>query len=390
MYAPAGRGSAYVPKRHDGVPRGAGGDVGTSAATAGDGVYGLERPGVGKGERGGRGSTHVVNAHEAVEPARDDNLIRGTPRRCGWCGGDSVHGGGPLRRRCVLVLRGAQRHGRRRGDGGGCDRVDGERGVGGGAKCGERGRGRGGEKRGPGARVQIDHVRDGGGGGWCGRGDVEKTGFAVGRQGEEAVAGDGEGFYEVAIMEIEGGSEEGVDGKINLAGVAGREPDALEFAVLKADEERAVGAAVLGAREAGDVVPGRIAARVELVGGLEYDARSGALVLGGRERVRVQGVAGGDEQARLVYREEGLQLAFPRPGERPRYEALFLPGPVRHGVVLDLDQRAPEREALRQAVGRPGEIAEDAPSAKLVYLWRVSWQGRYRNAVKGGCVLTRS
>ena len=153
MHAPAGRSSAHVPKRHDGVPRGAGSDVGTSAATAGDGVYGLEGPGVGKGERGGRGGPHVVDAHEAIEPARDDDLIRGTPRRRGWCRGDSVHGRGPLQRRVVLVPRRAQRHGRRRGDGGGRDRVDGERGVGGGAKC-RKGRGsRGGEKRGPGARV---------------------------------------------------------------------------------------------------------------------------------------------------------------------------------------------------------------------------------------------
>jgi hypothetical protein len=47
---------------------------------------------------------------------------------------------------------------------------------------------------------------------------------------------DGEGFYEVAIMEIEGGSEGGVDRKIDLAGVTGREPDTLEFAVLEANE----------------------------------------------------------------------------------------------------------------------------------------------------------
>jgi hypothetical protein len=119
-------------------------------------------------------------------------------------------------------------------------------------------------------------MRDRGGG--CGRGDVEKTGFAIGRQGQEAVAGDGEGFYEVAIMEIEKGSEGGIDRKIDLAGVTGRESDALEFAVLEADKERAVGAAVLGARKAGDVVPGCISARVELVGRLEYDAGRGAHV----------------------------------------------------------------------------------------------------------------
>jgi hypothetical protein len=79
-------------------------------------------------------------------------------------------------------------------------------------------------------------------------------------------------------MEIEGGSEGGVDRKIDLAGVTGREPDALEFAVLEADKERAVGATILGARKAGDVVPGRISARVELVGRLEYDAGCGAHV----------------------------------------------------------------------------------------------------------------
>ena len=80
-------------------------------------------------------------------------------------------------------------------------------------------------------------------------------------------------------MEIEGGSEGGVNTrKIDLAGVTGREPDVLEFAVLKADEERAVSTAVLGTCEAGDVVPGRISARVELVGHLEYDVGCGAHV----------------------------------------------------------------------------------------------------------------
>ena len=152
--------------------------------------------------------------------------------------------------------------------------MDGEQGVGGGAKCRERGSGQGGEKRGLGTRVQIDHMRDRGGG--CRQGNVERTGFAVGRQGQEAVARDGEGFYEVTIMEIEGGSEGGVDRKINLAGVTGREPDALEFAVLEANEECAVGTAVLGARKTGDVIPRRISARVELVGCLEYDTGHGA------------------------------------------------------------------------------------------------------------------
>jgi hypothetical protein len=151
-------------------------------------------------------------------------------------------------------------------------------------------------------------------------------------------------------MEIEGGSEGGVDRKIDLAGVTGRDPDALEFSVLKADEERAVGAAVLGAREAGDIIPGRISVGVQLVRCLERNARGIALVLGGYECVGVQRVASCDEQARLVDRKEGLQLALPRPGERTGYEPLFLPGPVRQGVVLDLDQRTPEWEALRQAL----------------------------------------
>lgn len=224
--------------------------------------------------------------------------------------------------------------------------------------------------------------------GGCGRGDVEKPGFAVARQGEEAVAGHGERFYQVAIMVIEGGPEGGVDRKIELAGVTGRDPDALEFSVLKADEERAVGAAVLGAREAGDIIPGRISPGVELVRRLERNARGVALVLGRREGVGVQRVAGRNEQARLVDREEGLQLAFPRPGERTGYEPFLPPGPVRQGVVLDLDQRAPEWEALRQALGRPGQSTEDAPSAKLMYLRRVSWPGRYKTM--GGYVLTRS
>jgi hypothetical protein len=112
-----------------------------------------------------------------------------------------------------------------------------------------------------------------------------------------------------------------------LAGVTRGDPDALEFSVLKADEEGAVGAAVLGAREAGDIIPWRILA-VELERRLEGNAGGSALVPGRRECVRVQRVAGGDEQARLVYREEGLQLAFPWPGERTGYEPLFLPGPI--------------------------------------------------------------
>jgi hypothetical protein len=68
MHAPAGSGSSYVPKRHDGVSRGTGGNVGTSAAAASDGVDGFEGPRVGKCKRGGRGHAHVVNAHEALKP----------------------------------------------------------------------------------------------------------------------------------------------------------------------------------------------------------------------------------------------------------------------------------------------------------------------------------
>ena len=174
-------------------------------------------------------------------------------------------------------------------------------------------------------------------------------------------------------MVIEGGLEGGVDRKIELARVTGRDPDALEFSVSKADKERAVGAAVLGACEAGDIIPGRISLEVQLVRRLERNARGIALVLGRCERVGVQHVASCDEQAQLVDREERLQLAFPRLGERMGYEPLFLPGPVQHGVVLDLDQWTPEWEALRQALGWPGESLEDAPSAKLMYLRRVSW-----------------
>ena len=36
-------------------------------------------------------------------------------------------------------------------------------------------------------------------------GEVEKTGFAVGRHGEEDVAGDGEGLDQFAIVVVEGG-----------------------------------------------------------------------------------------------------------------------------------------------------------------------------------------
>ena len=224
--------------------------------------------------------------------------------------------------------------------------------------------------------------------GGCGRGDVEKAGFAVTRHGE-AVARHGERFYQVAIMVIEGGLEGGVDRKIELARVTGRDPDALEFSVFKADEERAVGAAVLGAREAGDIIPGRISLGVQLVRRLERNARGIALVLGRCERIGVQRVTSCDEQARLVDREEQLQLAFPQPGERTGYELLFLPGPVRHGVVLDLDQRTPEWEALRQALGWPGESPEDAPSAKLMYLRRVSWRGRYKKMMGEICAHER-
>jgi hypothetical protein len=79
-------------------------------------------------------------------------------------------------------------------------------------------------------------------------------------------------------------------------------------------------------------------------------------------------VAGGDEQTRFVYRKEGLELAFPRPGERTGYKALLLPGSVGQRVVLDLGQRTPEREALCQALGRPREGPEDVPPAKFVHL----------------------
>jgi hypothetical protein len=54
-----------------------------------------------------------------------------------------------------------------------------------------------------------------------------------------------------------------------LAGVTGRDPDALEFSVLVADEKGAVGATVLGARETGDIISRGISSVVELVRCLE-------------------------------------------------------------------------------------------------------------------------
>jgi len=94
---PAAGGGTDVPKRDDRVASGARGDVGTAAAAAGDGVDGLEGPGVGKGEGGtGAGLAHVVHAHEAVEPARDDDLVRSAPWGRGGRGGDAVHGGGTV------------------------------------------------------------------------------------------------------------------------------------------------------------------------------------------------------------------------------------------------------------------------------------------------------
>ena len=76
-------------------------------------------------------AAHVVDAQEAVEPARDDDLIRGTPRGGGWGGGYPIHGRGPLVVGSVALRLGcAERHGGHRGDGGGHDGMDGERGVG--------------------------------------------------------------------------------------------------------------------------------------------------------------------------------------------------------------------------------------------------------------------
>jgi len=145
--APAAGGGAHVPKCHDGVACGARGYIGATATAAGDSVDGFEGPGIEKGKRGGVGGAYVVDAHEAVEPARDDDLVRGTPRGRGRGGGYAVHGVGPLQVGVALRLGGAERRGGRRGDGGGRDGVDGERGVGRGAKSGEGRRGRGGEKR---------------------------------------------------------------------------------------------------------------------------------------------------------------------------------------------------------------------------------------------------
>ena len=76
-------------------------------------------------------AAHVVDAHEAVVPARDDDLIRGTPRGGGWGEGYPVHGRGLLVVGGVALQLGrAERRGGRRGDGGGRNGVDGERGVG--------------------------------------------------------------------------------------------------------------------------------------------------------------------------------------------------------------------------------------------------------------------
>jgi hypothetical protein len=67
-------------------------------------------------------------------------------------------------------------------------------------------------------------------------------------------------------MVIEGGTKRGVDRKVDLAGVTGRKPDALEFSVLKANEECAIVSTVFGAHETGDIIPGRSFLTIELVG----------------------------------------------------------------------------------------------------------------------------
>jgi len=114
-----------------------------------------------------------------------------------------------------------------------------------------------------------------------------------------------------------------------LAGITGRNPDALEFSVLKANKERAVGAVILGAHETGDIIPGRILALVmELVGCFKRNTGSCTLVLRRGEYVGVERVTGRNEQTGLIYREEGLQLAFPWSGERTSYEPLLVPGPI--------------------------------------------------------------
>ncbi len=148
MHAPAAGGCTHVPESHDGVARGARGYMCTSATATGDGVDGLEGPWIRKGERGGVGRAHVVDAHEAVVPARDDDLVGGTPRGRGRCGGYSVHGGGAVEVGVGLELGRTERRGGRLGDGRGRDGVDGEGSVGGGAKGGEGGRGRGGGEKG--------------------------------------------------------------------------------------------------------------------------------------------------------------------------------------------------------------------------------------------------
>ena len=106
MYAPAAAvGGTHVPKRHDGVPRGARGDMGTSTSTAGESVDGFERPGIEKGERRGRGNAHIVDTDYALEPTRYYDLIRGAPRGRGRCRSDSVYGCRPLQSRVILMLR---------------------------------------------------------------------------------------------------------------------------------------------------------------------------------------------------------------------------------------------------------------------------------------------
>jgi hypothetical protein len=55
-----------------------------------------------------------------------------------------------------------------------------------------------------------------------------------------------------------------------LAGVTGKNPDALEFSVLKANEEREIGATVLGAHETGNIIPGRSFLVIEMVGRFKH------------------------------------------------------------------------------------------------------------------------
>jgi len=103
-------------------------------------------------------------------------------------------------------------------------------------------------------------VSEGGDRGGGGGGEVEEAGLAVGRQGEEAVAGHGERLDELAAaaVPVERRPEGGVDGNIDLTGITGREPDTLEFSELKADKEGAISAVVRGAREAGDIISGSV------------------------------------------------------------------------------------------------------------------------------------